>query len=40
MVWEEVSLGGLESIHLDGRRQRVCMGDMTSEWTTIKRGVP
>ena len=26
--------------YLEGRRQRVCVGDATSEWTGIRRGVP
>ena len=26
--------------YLEGRRQRVCVGDGTSEWTDIRRGVP
>ena len=26
--------------YLEGRRQRVCVVETTSEWTDIKRGVP
>jgi len=42
LSWYGVSGGELKWFegYLEGRRQRVCVGDATSEWTAISRGVP
>ena len=42
LSWYGVRSGELKWFegYLEGRRQRVSLGDATSEWTDIRRGVP